>query len=167
MNKKTKKIVLAALFAALIFLATTTLKFSFSLYGYFNMGDCVILIASWILSPSYCFFAAGIGSALADLLSGYAVYAVATFFIKGLMAVLGHFLFRFFWKRNRMLLGALCSAISSETVMVLGYFFFEAALYGPLPAAANIPGGVMQGVAGMISALLFLPFLKKNNFFFR
>ncbi len=165
MKSKTKRIATASLLAALVFLATTTLQFSFSLYGYFNMGDCVVLIAGWMLPPLYCFLAAGVGSALADLLSGYAVYAIATFFIKGLMAVLGYYLFALFRKRNQAFLGAFFSGIAAESVMVLGYYLFEAFLYDPLAAAANIPGGVMQGIAGMISAILFLPFLRKNNFF--
>ena len=166
MNKKVKKIVLAALFAALTFLATTTLKVSFSLYGYFNLGDCVVLMAGWLLSPLYGFLAAGIGSALADLFSGYAVYAAATFFIKGIMALIAHGIFRSFLKKNRFFLGAFLGAVAAEAFMVLGYFLFEAVLYGPIPAAANIPGGAMQGVAGFVSSLILLNFFRKNKTFF-
>ena len=38
-------------------------------------------------SPVYAFVSAGLGSALADVFSGYLVYAPATFVIKGLMAL--------------------------------------------------------------------------------
>ena len=37
--------------------------------------------------PLYGFLAAGLGSALADIFSGYAIYAPATFLIKGLMVL--------------------------------------------------------------------------------
>lgn len=40
--------------------------------GYVNLGDCAVLISAWMLGPLYGGAAAGIGSALADLLSGYA-----------------------------------------------------------------------------------------------
>ena len=45
-----------------------------------------MLISAWMLGPLYGGAAAGIGSALADLLSGYAHYVPGTFAIKFLMA---------------------------------------------------------------------------------
>ena len=74
-NNKTKKIVMAAMFAALCCVATMIIKIPSPLKGYINLGDCVVLLSGWMLSPAYAFLAAGIGSALADLFSGYLVYA--------------------------------------------------------------------------------------------
>lgn len=45
--------------------------------GYVNLGDCAVLMSAWVLGPLYGGAAAGIGSALADLLSGYAHYVPA------------------------------------------------------------------------------------------
>ena len=88
METKTKKLVTAALFAALACVATMIIKFPSPLKGYLNIGDCIVLLCGWMLSPVYGFVAAGLGSGLADLLSGYLVYAPATFIIKGLMALI-------------------------------------------------------------------------------
>ena len=88
MNNKTRKIVLAALLASLTCVATMLIKVPSPLKGYVNLGDCVVLLSGWILSPLYGFFAAGIGSALADIFSGYVIYAPATFVIKGAMALI-------------------------------------------------------------------------------
>ena len=74
MKTTTQKLVLASLLAALIFLATTFFKIPSPFKGYINLGDCVIIITAWILTPRYSFFAAGIGSALADLISGFVIY---------------------------------------------------------------------------------------------
>ena len=71
MNRKTKKIVMAALMAALACIATMVIKIPSPLKGYINLGDCVVLVAGWMLSPTYGFLAAGLGSALADVFSGY------------------------------------------------------------------------------------------------
>ena len=71
MNGKTKQIVTAALFAALTCVATMVIKIPSPMDGYLNLGDCVVLAAGWMLAPGYGFAAAGLGSALADLFSGY------------------------------------------------------------------------------------------------
>ena len=49
--------------------------------GYVNLGDCAVPLSAWILGPVYGGVAAGVGSMLADLLSGYAHYAPGTFLI--------------------------------------------------------------------------------------
>ena len=73
--------------AALCCVATMIIKIPSPLKGYLNLGDCVVLLSGWLLGPAYGFAAAGIGSALADIFSGYVIYAPATFIIKGLMAI--------------------------------------------------------------------------------
>ena len=88
---KTKKIVLSALLASLVCVATMLIKIPSPLKGYLNLGDCVVLLSGWVLSPVYGFLTAGIGSALADIFSGYIIYAPATFVIKGLMALVAYF----------------------------------------------------------------------------
>ena len=71
-NNTTQRIVMAALLAALTCVATMIIKIPSPLKGYLNLGDCVVLLAGWMLSPTYGFLAAGLGSALADTFSGYA-----------------------------------------------------------------------------------------------
>ena len=63
MNTRTKKIVMAALMAALTCVATMIIKIPSPLKGYINLGDCIVLVSGWILSPAYGFLAAGLGSA--------------------------------------------------------------------------------------------------------
>ena len=87
MKNTLHKIIMAAMFASLACVATMIIKIPSPLNGYINLGDCVVLLAGWMLSPLYGFLAAGIGSALADVLSGYVMYAPATFIIKGMMAL--------------------------------------------------------------------------------
>ena len=150
MNTKTKKLVLAALLAALVCVATMVVKIPSPLKGYLNLGDCMVLVAGWLLSPAYGFLAAGLGSALADLLSGYALYAPATFVIKGGMALIAYYGWRLLSRRIGDLPAAILSGIAAEVWMVLGYFLFEGALYGFVPAAVNIPANGVQGVAGLV-----------------
>lgn len=156
MNVKTKKIVTAALMAALVCIATMIVKIPTPLKGYVNLGDGLVLAAGWMLSPAYGFIAAALGSALADIFSGYVIYAPATFVIKGLMALIIYLLSV---KMGKRFLGAL----AAEVAMILGYFVFESFLYGPAPSALNIPANGVQGVFGLIVGLLLIKVIEKNK----
>ena len=94
MNTKTKTLAAAALMAALACIATMAIKIPSPFKGYLNAGDCIVLMAGWMLPPAYGFMAAGLGSALADVFSGYFIYAPATFLIKGVMVLIAFGLFR-------------------------------------------------------------------------
>ena len=161
--KTTKKIVIASMLAALVCVATMIIKIPSPLKGYLNLGDCVVLLSGWLLSPVYGFLAAGIGSALADIFSGYMVYAPATFVIKGLMAVIAYFGFRLINKRLGSLTSRILSGILSEILMVLGYFIFEGFLYGFVPSLVNIPANAVQGVAGLIIGTILVKVLENSK----
>ncbi len=156
MNENTKKIVMTALFSALTCVATLIIKIPSPLKGYLNLGDCIVLLAGWMLSPVYGFIAAGLGSALADLFSGYVIYAPATFLIKGLMAIIAFFLFRLLCRKIGNVSSRVVSGVCAEIVMVLGYFVFEGFLYGFVPSLVNIPANGLQGIAGIIIGVLLI-----------
>ena len=162
-NNRTKKMVIAAMLAALTCVATMIIKIPSPLKGYINLGDCVVLLEGWMLSPIYGFLAAGIGSALADLLSGYLLYAPATFIIKGLMALVAYFGFKLLHKMLGNLPSRIVTGIAAEVVMVLGYFVFEGFLYGFGPSAVNIPANGAQGVAGIILGCLLVKIFEKSK----
>lgn len=160
---KTKKIVNSALLATLICIATMIIKVPSPLKGYVNLGDCVVLIAGWLLPPFYGFLAAGIGSALADVFLGYAVYAPATFVIKGLMALVAYFVFKFLRNKTGNLTARITSGILSEVVMVVGYLLFESILYGFMPSLVNVPANAVQGVFGIVIGTILIKIFEKNN----
>ena len=163
MHSKNKKIVISALMAALVCVATMIIKIPSPLQGYINLGDCIVLVSAWVLSPVYGFFAAGVGSALADLLSGYALYAPATFIIKGCMALVAFGIFKLMKNKTRKLPARLIGGILAEIVMVGGYFIFEGFLYGFGASLVNIPPNCIQGVAGIVIGLLLVKVFEKIN----
>lgn len=163
MKTKTQKIVFSALLASLVCVATMIIKIPSPLKGYINLGDCVVLLSGWILSPVYGFLAAGVGSGLADIFSGYALYAPATFVIKGLMALVAHFLFKMMSKKFPTLPSRIISGTLSEIIMVGGYFIFEGFLYGFIPSAVNIPANAVQGVAGLILGVVLVRVFEKSG----
>ena len=90
---KIRRLVLAALFAALCTVMTLVIQVPSPMQGYVNLGDCAVLLSAWILGPGLGCAAAGIGSMLADLL-GYPLYAPGTLVVKGLMALAAGLLLR-------------------------------------------------------------------------
>ena len=161
MNKETKRLVTAALLAAMTCVATMGIKVPSPLNGYLNLGDCIVLLAGWMLSPALGFLSAGLGSALADVFSGYVTYAIPTFIIKGLMALIAFYGFKLLNKRLGDVLSRLISGISAEITMILGYYLFEGFLYGFIPSAVNIPANAVQGVAGLVLGVLLIKLFQR------
>ena len=143
-----KRLAFAALFAALCCIATVLIVVPLP-NGYFNTGDVFVLLSGWCLGPVYGTFAAAIGSALADVLSGYAIYAPATLLIKGTNAFIAYlvcaFLKKYIIKEALDFLPRLISALTGELLMVGGYFLFEYILYGFSGATVAVVGNLLQG----------------------
>ena len=163
MKTKTQKIVIAAMLAALTCIATMIIKIPSPLKGYLNLGDCVVLLSGWLLSPLYGFLAAGLGSGLADLISGYGVYVPATFIIKGVMALAAYFGFRFLQNKITNVSARIVSGIVAELIMVFGYYVFEGFLYGFGASLVNIPANAVQGVAGLIIGTILIKIFEKSE----
>lgn len=152
-SPKIIKTVIAALFTAIICVATFIVQIpSPATGGYVNLGDCFVLIAGIYLGYGYGAVAAGLGSALADMLAGYPQYAPATFVIKALMAIFACLIFRTISKKSTVL-AKIIGAFAAEAIMVIGYFAYEAVVlkYG-IGAAGSIVPNIIQGIAGIIAA---------------
>ena len=162
---KTKKMVMAALMAALACIMTMIIKVPSPLKGYVNLGDCIVLVSGWMFSPAYGFLAAGIGSAMADVFSGYLLYAPATFIIKGFMALVACYGYKLCCKKLGDLPSRIISGVMAEILMVLGYYVFEGFLYGFIPSLVNVPANAVQGVAGLIIGVALIKILKNNKMF--
>lgn len=163
-KKLTLRLCFCAVFAALICVCTFI---SVPLpFGYFNLGDFMLLLCSWSMGPLYGAVAAAVGSGLADLLMGYTVYIPATVVIKALMAICAHFIFRLFkrliTKPSLDFISRAISAVAAETVMILGYFAYDFCFFYGIGAAASIPGNILQGVCAVIGGVAFGRFFEKN-----
>ncbi len=165
-NNRTKRIVISSMLTALVCVATMIIKIPSPLKGYLNLGDSVVLLCGWLLNPLYGFLAAGFGSALADLFSGYVMYAPATFLIKGLMALMAYCIFKALRKKFSNLPSRIISGVVAEVVMVLGYFVFEGFMYGFGPSVVNIPANGVQGVAGLILGCVLIRVFEKSKISF-
>lgn len=163
-TKKTLKLVLASLMAAMTCIATMIISVPTPTNGYIHLGDGLVLLCGILLGPLYGGLAAGIGSMLSDLLLGYTAYAVPTFFIKALAAISGSFVHFRVSKtnlgRHYYSIPLICAGISGGMLVTGGYFLIEYSFFGyGIAAAASIPGNLLQNLFGTIVACLLMPVL--------
>ena len=146
-----KQLTLSGVLAALVFVLTYLPKVPVPVTGgYIHLGDGAIFLAVLLLGP-LGIPAAAIGSGLSDLIGGYMVYVIPTLVIKGLVAFIA-------WKlyRKGSWVSAVIAFIVAELAMVLGYFLFEAVMYGVAAAAAAILPNVVQGIGGVMLGLVYV-----------
>ena len=164
-DNTTKKIVFAALLAALACVATMIIKIPTPLGGYIHAGDAVVVLAGFLLGPVWGALAAGLGSGLADLISGYVLYAPGTFVIKAVVALLAGWIIGTKLIKNEFA-KALVAGIIGGVVMVGGYMLYEAVFMGfGIGAAANIPMNCIQGAFGAVAGAALYIALSKTNYF--
>ena len=156
-----KKLAYAGVLAAFVFIATQ-IRIPTAI-GYINLGDGVILISAFLLGP-VAFFPAAIGSALSDLIAGYAQYIIPTFIIKGLMGYAAGTGLR---KMKITLLKKIIIGIISEIIMIAGYFLFESLpfMYGWQAAAGSVFFNAIQGIAAVIIfvTVTSIPAVNRNS----
>ena len=169
-NQKTRHMVMSALLAALTTAATMVIRIPTPTLGYIHLGDSMVLICGIMLGPGLGAAAAGIGSMLADLFSGFTAWAPGTFAIKALTALVGGSLYRLCLKREHLSLPlrVILCGIPAEAVMVAGYFLYEVGMMvlagsGLIAAAgavlAGVPFNVVQGLSGIVVGVVLLPVL--------
>ena len=93
MKSNIRTLTYTALMTAFVFITTSVIKIPIPFTnGYIHAGDTAIFLGGILLGPVHGAVAAGIGSAMADLLGGYAHWALPTLLIKGLMGfIVGYF----------------------------------------------------------------------------
>ena len=80
----TKQFVRVAMLTALACVLTIVPKVPIG-GGYVHFGDCIIYVAAMILGPIPGAIVGAIGHSLADFISGYPIFCIPTFIIKGIM----------------------------------------------------------------------------------
>lgn len=167
-NKKLLRLVLTALFMAMICVATLVIQIPLPAHGYLNAGDAIVLLGAWLLGPLYGSIAAGVGSALADLITGYSLFAPGTLVIKALCAFTAAMIFRATGKKlagkRHPIAFRILSGVIAEIIMVLGYFGYSALLLRQgLAAAADAAGNFVQGFFGVALGTLLCELLLSNH----
>lgn len=166
-DMKLSHIILIGLMIAGVCMGTMVVQFPMpSTNGFINIGDSMIFITSILFGPLAGMLAGGIGSSLADLLSGYAHWAPFTLVIKGLEGLIVGFLMRGSFSKAKMII----SCVIGAAFMIIGYYFAGGILEGSfIVSLESIPGNSIQGIASILigvpvaMAISKTPYVKRNS----
>jgi uncharacterized membrane protein len=166
-NFTVKELTLIGLLTALVSVATMIIQVPIQAgYGFIHMGDSMIFLTAILFGKRKGAFAGGIGSSLADLLSGYGQYALPTLIIKGLM---GYIVGAIADQESKALLNFrnIAAMAVGAVWMASGYLVTNTLMFGGFmeALAGGFPSDLLQGFGG---AGLFIPLgiaLKKSSFY--
>jgi uncharacterized membrane protein len=160
-REKTNNMVMTAMMMGLIMAITIIIRIPVpATHGYIHLGDCMIFMAVLLLGWKRGAVAAGLGSALADIIGGFAIYAPVTFVVKFMMAaVVGLFLSKALKKEHPVVVITLMEIVGmliGGAVMTAGYYVAEGVMYGNFIAPmAEVPMNIIQfGVGAVLAAIL-------------
>ncbi len=140
---------MTALSIALVCLSTIMIQIPIPL-GYMHLGNVCILLVSCYLGPVPGLLAAGLGSAMADLLT-YPQWALPTLLIKSLMGLAIGLAARGNYAGKTRPARTMAASATGIVIMILGYFLAGSLLYGSFAAgAAQIPGLTFEGVLAIV-----------------
>jgi uncharacterized membrane protein len=126
--------------------------------GYLNFGDIMIFVSALTFGPLIGGFAGGVGSAISDVLGGYANYAPYTLVIKGVEGVIAGLISNRISYRRDVL-----AVIIAGAEMISGYFLAE---FFPLQhgwaALGEVPLNILQIVAGGLVGLPIALIIRKR-----
>jgi uncharacterized membrane protein len=115
-----RRLLEAVVFTVLVYVATVVLQIYQPVTGgYFNLGESMIYLAAMVSNPIVAALAGGVGSSLADLSTGYAIFAPATFIIKFTEGYLAGLLIGLFRRTRRKAF----AAASVGAVYALGLYY--------------------------------------------
>jgi uncharacterized membrane protein len=155
MSKSVRKLTYTSIAAAIVFMVTRLIVIPVTVSttgAYINFGDMSIYVTSYLLGGPMAGLAAAVGSGLADLTAGAAVYAPATFIIKGLMGLTAGLLMR----RRKFWVYAVACALGGA-IMTAGYGLYETFVFGFATALANAPANLIQWGASLVIAAVLFP----------
>jgi uncharacterized membrane protein len=148
-----RRMTLTALMAALVFVLTRSVQIATPVQGYIHLGDAGIVFSALAFGPWVASVAGGLGTALADITSGYAQWAIFSLLIHGFQGLAVGLIVR----REANIARIALSVVVSVLIVVGGYFVAGSILMGMANAVLELLPNTIQGVSGgLIGMPLYL-----------
>ena len=167
MKENTAKFVtINALSIALVCVSTMAIQIPIPL-GYMHLGNTCILLTAALFGPTTGLLAGGIGSALADLLTGYTQWILPTLLIKSIMGfAIGYLAWGKEKKLHMASVRTLLASIAGVAVMIAGYTIAGAVMNGSIyTGLLQVPGLTLEGIIGMAIFYVIGFVLERANVF--
>jgi uncharacterized membrane protein len=125
--------------------------------GYWNLSDAAITFAGLAFGPWVGGVAGGVGTAIADLATGYAQYAPISLLAHGLEG----FLIGWIGRSRRSVSGMILAWFAGSTAMVLVYLLGGTILKGFPAAVLEVPFNVIQAIMGAVIGIPLVMAVRK------
>ena len=171
-KKKTETIVMAALMLGLIIVATMFVRVPIPFTrGYVHIGDAIVFISMLILNKRYAFLSAAIGSSVADILGGFAMWAPWSLVAKGGMVLIAASIISVICKgkddgqaRTGISPCELFAMVTGGLFMVAVYYAAEGIMYGNWAVPVfGVPWNIAQFAVGIVVAIIFRKAVASNK----
>ena len=136
-----RRMILIALFTALMFVLTYTVVIPIPPFGFINLSDMLIMLTAPYFGVFGMLFVAGLGTAFADIALTYVNYSIFTFVIKSLEATIIYLLIKKLNPKYRLgvyTLGAiimLCGYGLADVILSANFAMFIPSVLANLPQA--------------------------------
>ncbi len=141
-----------AVMTAIVYVLTRVVQVPTPVVGYIHLGDVGVFFSAFAFGPVVGAVAGGLGTALADLTSPYAQWAIFSLLIHGAQGWAAG------WLAGRFqgVKGILLAAVVGGVIVVAGYLLAGTILVGFGGALSEVPLNVVQVAAGaVVSVPLF------------
>lgn len=155
-KKTTLYVVMLAMMMALCCVLTVFVQIPMG-NGYVNFGDAVIFLAASLLGPVAGAIVGGIGSALADIFSGYVVYAAFTLVVKAAEGFVCGWAYKRLFHTQKWVVRRILSMVLGSLCVIAGYFFTDFILYGIAAGCLSLLSSLIQVSVSMAIAFVVLP----------
>jgi uncharacterized membrane protein len=123
-------------------------------------------VSGILFGPFFGAVCGGIGSALADLIGGYAQYALFTLIVKGIEGFLAAKIAGDITKEAKFFtVRRIIAAVASVVWMIAGYFVTDWVLYDITAGVASISGNAVQAIGSLVIFFIIGYALHKANIY--
>ncbi len=152
------KIAIIAILTAVVTVFTMVVRIP-TVKGYLHLGDVAICFIAFTLGPITGLICGGLGTALADLIGGYASWAVVSFLVHGIEGLAIGLIIN---KENVKFWQKLVAGAAAIVIVAGGYYLLSGLfLTGFEAALAEIPGNIGQAGIGVVLGLAVSEAVKK------
>jgi len=159
---KTKQLVFAALFVALVFVFTAFINVRLPIAangGLIHLGNVPLFVIAILYGKKFGALAGGVGMALFDLMGGWLLWAPFTLVI---VALMGYAVGAICEKRQGLAWYAVAFVVAT-LIKIVGYYLAEMIIFGnALVPLASVPGNLVQMGVAILAVLPIADKLKRT-----
>lgn len=153
MDRYVKKLSIHGLLLGILIICTVFLRIPVPTFKlYFNLGEAVIYLTALLYGKTSAALIGGIGSALADIIGGYPIWAPISLLIKGLEG----YVVGLAAEKSSPIVSIALGAF----IMIIGYAITAGIMFGVGAVPIELAGDIVQVTAGAILSLILYKHLK-------